>query len=68
MLRYEWERAGELIHIAVDDGTVSKAFAKPARHIQTLCSAWAYAMSFQNSEERTRRLPRSLALTSAAAR
>ena len=42
--------------------TVSKAFAKAERFMQTLCRAWAYAMSFQNAEERNRWLPRYLAI------
>ena len=33
---------------------------KPERFIQTLCKEWAYAMAFQNSEERNRWLPRYL--------
>ena len=35
---------------------------KAERFIQTLCKEWAYAMSFQNSEERNRWLPRYLAI------
>jgi transposase InsO family protein len=34
---------------------------KTERFIQTLCREWAYAMAFQNSEERNRWLPRYLA-------
>jgi transposase InsO family protein len=35
---------------------------KAQRFIQTLCREWAYAMAFQNSEERNRWLPRYLAI------
>ena len=35
---------------------------KAERFIQTLCREWAYGMSFQNSEERKRWLPRYLRL------
>ena len=35
---------------------------KAERFIQTLCREWAYAMAFQNSEERNRWLPRYLAI------
>jgi transposase InsO family protein len=37
---------------------------KAERFIQTLCREWAYAMAFQNSEERNRWLPRYLAINS----
>ena len=35
---------------------------KAERFIQTLCREWAYAMPYQNSEERNRWLPRYLAI------
>ena len=35
---------------------------KAERLIQTLCKKWAYAMAFQNSEERNRWLPRYLSI------
>lgn len=35
---------------------------KAERFIQTLCREWAYAMPFQNSEERSRWLPRYLSI------
>jgi transposase InsO family protein len=35
---------------------------KAERFIQTLCREWAYAMAFQNSEERNRWLPRYLGI------
>lgn len=35
---------------------------KAERFIQTLCREWAYAMAFQNSEERNRWLPRYLSI------
>lgn len=35
---------------------------KAERFIQTLCREWAYAMPFQNSQERNRWLPRYLSL------
>ena len=35
---------------------------KAERFIQTLCREWAFAMAFQNSDERNLRLPRHLAI------
>jgi transposase InsO family protein len=35
---------------------------KAERFIQTLCREWAYPMAFQNSEERSRWLPRYLSI------
>ena len=65
-----------LINLLRQNTYVSKAFAKACRtrpytprtngkaerFIQTLCREWAYAMPFQNSGERNRRLPRYLSL------
>jgi transposase InsO family protein len=35
---------------------------KAERFIQTLCKEWAYAMAFQNSQERDKWLPRYLSI------
>ena len=44
-----------------------RTHSKAERFIQNLCKEWSYAMSFQNSGERNRRLPRYLAIYNRAA-
>jgi transposase InsO family protein len=51
-----------LRHIRTPRPTRPGPTTRPNRFIQTLCREWAYAMAFQNSEERNRWLPRYLAI------
>jgi transposase InsO family protein len=39
-----------------------RTIGKAERFIQTLCSEWAYAMAYANSDERNRWLPRYLSI------
>ena len=54
-------RVLEVRHIRTRPYT-PRTSGKAERIIQTLCREWAYAMSFSNSEERNRWLPRYLAI------
>ena len=54
-------RAMGLRHIRTRPYT-PRTNGKAERFIQTLCREWAYAMAFQNSEERNRWLPRYLSI------
>jgi transposase InsO family protein len=46
------------VHVTYTPRTNGKA----ERFIQTLCKEWAYAMAFQNSQERDHWLPRYLSI------
>ena len=48
--------------VAIAKPYTPRTNGKAERFIQTLCREWAYGMSFQNSEERKRWLPRYLRL------